>query len=167
MADATPTIDVSAKPPTRFRRLRIAVSVFFGVVIVVFATLWVRSYRGEDVICVPTLGRYFRLNSVPGRIYFSLQYVGRKFWSNHSWKGNGSAAVELRHAISDRYEMFGFALREKNGTSYVHVPHWFLVSAAAAAAISPWLRWKYSLRTLLVAITLVAVVLGLAVWAGR
>ena len=35
---------------------------------------------------------------------------------------------------------------------------------SAVAAISPWLRWRFSLRTLLIATTLVAVVLGLIVW---
>jgi hypothetical protein len=33
-----------------------------------------------------------------------------------------------------------------------------------AAAIAPWLRWRFKLRALLIATTLVAVVLGLFVW---
>lgn len=43
MADATPTADVYAKPRRRFRRLRIAVSVFFGVVCVIYCVFWVRD----------------------------------------------------------------------------------------------------------------------------
>ncbi|MGE3639690.1 MAG: hypothetical protein AB7G28_14140 [Pirellulales bacterium] len=41
------------------------------------------------------------------------------------------------------------------------------MSAGALCATIPWWRMNFSLRTLLVATTLVAVVLGIAVWAGR
>jgi hypothetical protein len=44
-------------------------------------------------------------------------------------------------------------------------PYWFLILLTAAIAAAPWLRWpkRFSLRTLLIATTLVAVVLGLIV----
>src|SRR6476469_5066865 len=48
------------------------------------------------------------------------------------------------------------------------LPYWFLVSLSVIFAVGPWirqLRWRFSLRTLLIATTLVAVVLGLIVWA--
>ncbi len=41
------------------------------------------------------------------------------------------------------------------------------IAIAAALAALPWLRWRFSLRTLLIATTLVAVVLGLIMWAVR
>ena len=34
---------------------------------------------------------------------------------------------------------------------------------SATLAVAPWLRWRFTLRTLLIATTLVAVVLGLIV----
>jgi hypothetical protein len=43
------------------------------------------------------------------------------------------------------------------------VPHWFSALLMAMAATAPWIKWRFSLRTLLIATTLVAVVLGLAV----
>ena len=45
------------------------------------------------------------------------------------------------------------------------LPHWFLAVAAITLAGVPWLRWsaRFSLRTLLIATTLVAAVLGMAV----
>jgi hypothetical protein len=48
-------------------------------------------------------------------------------------------------------------------------PHWFLVLLAVMMSAAPWMRWKwrFTLRTLLIAITLVAVVLGLIVYAVR
>jgi hypothetical protein len=44
------------------------------------------------------------------------------------------------------------------------VPHWFPVAILAAIGATPWIRWskRFSLRTLLVATTLVAVGLGIA-----
>ena len=47
------------------------------------------------------------------------------------------------------------------------MPIWGAVLLAAALAAAPWLRWRFSLRTLLIVTTLVAVVLGLAVYAAR
>ena len=38
---------------------------------------------------------------------------------------------------------------------------------ARDCGVAPWLRWRFSLRTLLIATTLVAVVLGLIVWSVR
>lgn len=45
-------------------------------------------------------------------------------------------------------------------------PDWFLIGVAIALSAAPWLRWsnRFSLRTLLITTTLVAVVLGLIVW---
>jgi hypothetical protein len=47
------------------------------------------------------------------------------------------------------------------------VPHWFGVLIFAGLAGLPCLRWRFTIRTLLIATTLVAVVLGLIVFATR
>jgi hypothetical protein len=57
--------------------------------------------------------------------------------------------------------------RSDNGINELKLPHWFPVLVAPTLAVVPWLRWRYSLRTLLIATTVVAVVLGLAVYAAR
>ena len=41
---------------------------------------------------------------------------------------------------------------------------WWRIVVLAAA---PWLRWRFSLRTLLIATTLIAVLLGIIVWKSR
>jgi len=48
MSDPTPTVDVPSTPPIRFRRTRIAVSVFFGLLTVVLVALWIRSYSFNE-----------------------------------------------------------------------------------------------------------------------
>ena len=60
----------------------------------------------------------------------------------------------------------GFQSRHTNRCDSLSIPHWFAVALAATFAATPWLRWRFSLRTLLIAITLVALVLGLVVWLG-
>jgi hypothetical protein len=47
------------------------------------------------------------------------------------------------------------------------IPFWFLVFSSGALAIAPWIRWRFSLLTMLIAITALAVLLGLIVWAVR
>ncbi len=55
----------------------------------------------------------------------------------------------------------------KTGRFFAYIPHWFVIILAATSGIVPWLRWHFSLRTLLIATTLIALVLGLAVYAAR
>jgi hypothetical protein len=47
------------------------------------------------------------------------------------------------------------------------LPHWFLAVAAGTLAALPWIRWRFSLRTLLIATTLIAVVLAAVAVASR
>jgi hypothetical protein len=62
-----------------------------------------------------------------------------------------------------RWEVFDDGVR-------VILPYWCLALTSIAFAIAPWIsafKCRFSLRTLLIATTLVAVVLGLIVWAAR
>jgi len=49
-----------------------------------------------------------------------------------------------------------------NSTGFM-VPHWFGVLIFASLARLPWFRWRFSLRTFLIATTLLAIFLGLIV----
>ena len=62
--------------------------------------------------------------------------------------------------------VFGFGIGPGPMGQWLVVPHWFFATLAAGLAALPWFqqKWKFSLRTLLIATTLVAVVLGLIVW---
>ena len=47
------------------------------------------------------------------------------------------------------------------------VPDWLPVLTFVTLAVTPWahkLRWRFSLRALLIAVTLLSVLLGLVVW---
>ena len=49
------------------------------------------------------------------------------------------------------------------------IPIWFPVMLASVIAVVPWIKSSpsFSLRTMLIAMTLVAVVLGVGVWAAK
>jgi hypothetical protein len=49
----------------------------------------------------------------------------------------------------------------------LELPYWAWLLVAAILAVVPWMRIRFSLRTLLIAATLLAVVLGLAIYAVR
>jgi hypothetical protein len=51
-----------------------------------------------------------------------------------------------------------------NPNNAVVVPHWFGILPLAGLTALPWLPWRFSLRTLLIATTLVAILLGLIVY---
>src|SRR3954468_13380870 len=44
------------------------------------------------------------------------------------------------------------------------IPYWYLLLLSPAAIATPWMRWRFSIRTLLLATTVIAVALGLGVW---
>jgi hypothetical protein len=50
--------------------------------------------------------------------------------------------------------------------SDIWMPTWVLIVATVTIGVIPWIHWskRFSLRTLLIAITAVAVVLGLVMW---
>jgi hypothetical protein len=53
------------------------------------------------------------------------------------------------------------------GGGMVALPYWFAVLLAVTLAVAPWIRqlnWRFTTRTLLIATTLVAILLGLIVW---
>jgi hypothetical protein len=149
------------------RKLRIAVSAFFALVTVPICVLWVRSYwYAELVLC--TVDQHFVLiGSQPGAFGFSIipeesvdpWIIYKKptsdwrageegWWREQSW---GGFHINYSHS------------------PIVVAPYWFWLLIPATLAAIPWLLRsnRFSLRTLLIATTLVAFVLGLVVWMVR
>ena len=64
------------------------------------------------------------------------------------------------------HSIFGLDASAYPNYVMVYLPHWLPAMIVAAIGTAPWLPWfsRFSLRTLLIATTLVAVVLGLIVW---
>jgi hypothetical protein len=143
-----------------YRKLRIAWSVACGILCLLLVVLWVRSYTCRDGC---TLASRLYLDSYYGRIEYHLLLP--PYSQEHDWF-YFCDSPQLDFAKNPLLE---FRLQSGPNRSG-RVPHWFPLLLSAALAVAPWIRQlnlRFSLRTLLIAMTLVAIVLGLVIWAAR
>ena len=138
----------------RFRKLRIAWSVAWGVAAVLIVMLWTRSYKSMDQLCGPVSNtRIILIGSINGHLLVNWPFHDWGYvWNVQSTPLNSKERTGFHFDIEFRRLPDGFA-----------VSQWFLVMISIAVATCPWTT-RFSLRTLLIATTLVAVVLGLIVW---
>ncbi len=142
----------------RFRKLRIAFSVTCGIACVLLVVLWVRSYREVDIVFPSTEYRVV-VKSEQGKMIFGLT---EDSWTLPFWYG----CVGLHSSVGILHERsWDIETSPLIGDRRLYVPIWFIASMAGIIAFLPWLHWRFSLRTLLIATTLVAVLLGVIVWA--
>src|SRR6476659_8348295 len=122
----------------RFRKLRIAWSVFWGIVCLLLIALWVRSYWKYD--CVSRLDTSQILTSLESRsasISFAQVDYAKTLpilMVTHAWKWESSEpGIEVdtnTPSPSFEWSRIPFA-------SAVRVPHWFPVLISAALATVP------------------------------
>jgi hypothetical protein len=150
--------------PLRFRSLRIAWSVAWGLSAVLLIVLWVRSDYVFDYISRIDANRFrTTIGSTAGALNVVRHDVKLERGispRNHDWRHRTVAPAPLPP---------GFRWRRvpSLGTLQIQLPYWPLFVGTAALAAFPGVVWRFSLRTLLIATTLLAMVLGLAVWAVR
>jgi hypothetical protein len=142
--------------------LRIAVTALSLTACVLLIALWMRSYWWVDVFSAHIATRYHITGvSFPGAVGIA---VGE------------SSSRPPRTLLSLPTDTF-LQTQELNGQKYQSrvwgmfhfhsssplLPSWCLVLITAAVAVVPWtgkLRWRFSLRTLLITIALVSLVMG-------
>jgi hypothetical protein len=151
----------------RFRKLRIAWSVTWGIVAVLLCVLWVRSYRNGEMLYIPLrTSESVRLRTTQGHVYYARQPVDPGSQSNFHFTPNSR----------DRY--FAAVMPNKKGilgswfanSKFAMIPLWFPTVIAGVLAFASWtpqFSLRFSLRTLLIAATLVAVILPLIIWLSR
>jgi hypothetical protein len=143
----------------RYRKLRIAWSVVWGIACVLLIVLWVRNYEvsiSKEILVTPDYRFY--LVSVQGTLAIERWY--REF------VGSELTPIFLKADLTRLATNGGiYVRRSSTGTiDSVSISFWLLFLGDTVIASVPWIRWRFSLRTLLIATTLVAVVLGLIVW---
>jgi hypothetical protein len=154
----------------RFRKLRIAWSVVCGTAGVLLIVLWVRSYAYFDSYRYWTgTSTTAAVDSKDGRIYFSVSPTGGA--NLEPYIGNRKRSegdTEIRNVILASENRLGFGryidLKLVNTSTFIF-PHWFAVAMSGALTASVWVPWsrRFSIRTLLITTTLVAVGLSLIV----
>lgn len=136
------------------RRIRIAVSVFFGVLCVTLLGLSARSYRIHEIVSkVDSNGMLTTFGSGQGRLYYIRQH--RPEWPVHDWRYGAASSIAI--GIGDLWPT-------RLSNHFWMFPIWPVAFLSAASAYAPWGSLQFSLRTLLITTTLIAVVLGLGVW---
>jgi hypothetical protein len=146
--------------------LRIAVTAVSLTACVLLVALWVRSYRYSDSIPIKQIssGKSLAVNSSRGRISVQLKTTPQ-WWNNV--KSRAVFVPEKGYEIKGESGYFDGDGRALQTTSLnaidQGVPYWFVVLMFSTLSAVIWLPRRFSLRTLLIATTLVAVVLGIVV----
>jgi hypothetical protein len=149
----------------RFRKLRIAWSVACAIACVLLIVLWVRSYWWDDGITCLRNCPIGGAHSAAGHIIFDrIESVSsaEAEWYVHT--------TQITSAPTESENIPSVWWMETGHHRELIVPHWFFAAVFGMFAAVPALlpsKWRFSLRTLLIATTLVAVVLGLIVYAVR
>jgi hypothetical protein len=153
----------------RIRKLRIAWSVACVIACVLLIALWVRSYSWVDELEGSIVGRGVAALSAQGK--FRLDLYSPPYRLPGMWH---SEPIQQRMTVGLNTSEGGTVFRTKLIHFSITTKRVFLWSyhllptfVMAILAGTPWLPWRFSLRTLLIATTLVAVVLGFAVFVAN
>ncbi len=152
----------------RYRKLRIAWSVGCGIACVLLMVLWVRSFWVLDFVHRQNANLIqTTIGSEVGKIYLAHfdAVVGYKD-APHNISGPHGWRLVSRRPVDDPNSPHFVWKRDAAGV-YLSLSHWSIAVFAALIGGTIWLPYRFSLRTLLIATTLVAVVLGLIVWVTR
>src|SRR4051812_42704575 len=124
----------------RFRKLRIAWSVFWGVACLVLILLWVRSYWYWDSACDHIDGTQgLELHSLRGQTYTS--YVRNISGDpERGWYCGSDLISEYEAKHKEQARLPGSLIVEFEGTMpYLKLPHSLYALAFATIAAVPWI----------------------------
>jgi hypothetical protein len=147
----------------RFCKLRITWSAVCGIVCLLLIVLWVRSYWRHDIL---QFGEGRALASCLGTVHTCVVSVGPAL--EPRWILTGSQLLKP-NSQEYSFSFLGIGFSPAPFWPGVVIPDWLPTLLFAGLTAAPWLRWSksFSLRTLLIATTLIAVTLGLICYAIR
>jgi hypothetical protein len=140
------------------------------------AVMWLRNFWWADVVWAPLPGAgQLVIASADGQCEFGVSYPVNRWgtralrtapsWGFATYTASQNRAVDVvvpwNTVIRYRFD--------QNGDIAVWLPHWLLVLAPLLFAGAFWIHWsrRFTIRTMLVVTTLVAVLLALATTAGE
>lgn len=139
------------------RCLRIAFSVVCGIACVLLVVLWLRSYWWHDAVTYRNGTSIFGVGARQGGIAFETNFSRQNSgWKIHNTPISKHSRTKPSFYVVDHPTAKGIGL-----------PLWFLVVLFATLAAAPWIRRQFSVRTLLIVMTVIAAMLGLIVVVSR
>ena len=126
----------------KYRKLRIAWSVTWGVLAVWLCVLWVRSYQQYEAVARNNgKGCTTILCSTGGTVQFVQDYMMN---NNVGYVLPARKGEWLLTQTETKYPAAMFQWHGRLlGESKIVAPHWFLISVFAAIAIVPWLPLRF------------------------
>ncbi len=147
----------------KYKKLRIGWSEGWGLVALLLVGLWVRRYWRTDSLQTIKLSQKTVMASGRGFVMFDSQYyVGPII--DRIWKFDSLPTKYDEQFPSPSF--LGFFLQSSDINLLIIVPYWcliFISAIVAGLAVTP-LHWHFSLRTLLLATTILALALGTFAW---
>ncbi len=156
--------------------LRKVATAMFLMFSILWAVLWLRNFWLADVAWAPLPGQgYLAFASQQGQMELSLylpfastpvpQRQTSARWGVQSYTATGD---NLYDVLLPRVKLLRFRRYGSIPRTYdlnAMAPYWFLLPVTWMLAAAPWVRWsvRFSLRAMLIAMTLVAVALGVYV----
>jgi hypothetical protein len=144
------------------RVFRIAFSAFFVAMSLLLIGLWVRSYWRCDIVeGRSSAAEYFIFGSVRGFLFVAGKANFRSLCEITNWEFD-SYPPDYDGRLPEPL-ILGFHFKQSQLGTALMVRFWFPVLVTTAIAVGPWIGWgrQFSLRTLLVATTLISALLGL------
>jgi len=148
------------------KHLQVASTALSLAACVLAIVLWSRSYQTSDRVMGPFLQSHmFQAYTWQGTCHF---IVSGPAYRLDLWEYYSSPVPQQTGAANmpaPRSAFWEFSIRELGGVLHATVPMWFFVVLFGAIPLVLFrkrIKCRYSLRTLLIATTLVAVALGIA-----
>lgn len=154
--------------PQLIRRCRIVASVFFAFLAVAICLLWLRSYSWLDS-WARDAPEYQHLISIRGVFSLELENRPQPGALRIPWRRTSVPASSIPQGKSRKWIALP-NVAQGGGRTYIRIPYWLVTAVAFVLALAPVLtlikpqRTQFTTRTLLIAITAVALVLGLGIW---
>lgn len=148
-------------------RLRIASAVVCSSIFVLSVAFWIRSYYRYQAVFIKQGAIVYAVGAYGGYMCASIRpaHARSQAWQVNDWpmdKNRGVVADDAKSA-----NMFGFGGEGyHDGVAVLLVPAWFLSLGSGLASLLLW-RMKaiaFSVRNLLIATAVIAVILGIAVY---
>ena len=136
--------------------LRIAVTTFCGLACLLLIALWMRSYSLTDAAVFYRGGNWYGIRSEPGHLRLTFM---AKAGVSDGWFFRSGMLVDDQFPLL----IVGWVGNFRNNLT-AYCAHWLAAIPFAVLAAAPWIKLRFSLRILLIAVTLLNLGLGTVVY---